>query len=158
MLFKKDIADFVQDDRLAKEISTEADAQQTMSLTASANDLLEFRVFAIKHGYTYLSRIIEPVVKETLNIAHQLNQRYAADDLIEKHDLKEAANDMDADLSNSELDCLKWCSLGKTDKEIATELGIQESTVIFQMKSARKKLNANTDAHCVAKVIRLKLI
>lgn len=158
MFLKKDNYNFVQNDEDVKETSHLTDIQTTANLTNAANRLLEFRVFAIKNGHTYLSRIIEPVVKEILNLAHQLDAHYAPDGLIEKHDLHEAAEGSNIDLTASELACLKWCSVGKTDKEIALELGIQESTVIFQMKSARQKLNTNTDAHSIAKIIRLKLI
>ena len=132
--------------------------QSAATLASTADQLLEFRLFAIKHGHTYLGRIIEPVVKETLNLLHGLDQKYDKHGLTEKYHLQEVNNGPNFDLSEFELDCLKWCSLGKTDHEIAIELGVQESTIIRQMKLICKKLNTRTDAQSVARVIRLKLI
>lgn len=138
--------------------NTTSDASKALTLTKTASDLLEFRLFAIKNGDTYLSRIIEPVVKEALNIAHQLDQRLQTNSLVKDYKLREIDESLNPDLNTSELECLKWCSLGKSCREIATELGIQEATVIRQMNSARQKLGTHSDAHSVAKLIRLKII
>lgn len=131
---------------------------EASSMGSAANNLLEFRRFAIQHGHNYLGRIIEPVVRETLEIAHKLEQKYEKYELVDEFQLRQARSAKTADLSPLQLECLKWCSLGKTDKEIALELSTQESTVLREMKAIRQQLNTSSDAHSVAKAIRIKLI
>lgn len=54
------------------------------------------------------------------------------------------------DLSYREIECLKWCSRGKSYWEISVILEISERTVNFHMTSVRNKLNAVTNAQAVA--------
>lgn len=135
-----------------------AERNEAISMTSAANGLLEFRRYAFQHGHNYLGRIIEPVVKEALEIAHQLEHKYEKYQLVEEHQLKQAKHYSQVDLSPQQLECLKWCSLGKTDKEIAQELSIQETTVLREMKAIRQQLDTSTDAQSVAKAIRIKLL
>lgn len=64
----------------------------------------------------------------------------------------------DNKLSIREIECLRWCSLGKTYWETATILGISERTVNFHLTSVRKKLHTTTNAHSVANAIRNRII
>lgn len=61
-------------------------------------------------------------------------------------------------LSKRETECLTWVASGKTAWEIAQILAISESTVIFHIENAKKKLSAVTISHAVALAVALKLI
>lgn len=61
-------------------------------------------------------------------------------------------------LSQRERECLHWTSCGKTAAEIATILGIAEATVIYHFENSKKKLNARSKAHAVAKALALGLL
>ncbi len=61
-------------------------------------------------------------------------------------------------LSSRELDCLKWCALGKSYWETSVILGISERTVNLHMTSARLKLDAMTNAQAVCKGLLYGLI
>ena len=56
-------------------------------------------------------------------------------------------------LSDRELECLKWCTAGKSYWETSVILGISERTVNFHMTTVRSKLNAMSNAQAVAKAI-----
>ena len=56
-------------------------------------------------------------------------------------------------LSGRELECLKWCTAGKSYWETSVILGISERTVNFHMTTVRHKLNAMTNAQAVAKAV-----
>lgn len=58
-------------------------------------------------------------------------------------------------LSTRERDALAFVADGKTDWEIATILGIAESTARFHVDNARRKLDAANRAHAVAKFLAL---
>jgi len=61
-------------------------------------------------------------------------------------------------LSSRELECLKWCSAGKSYWETSVILGISERTVNFHMTTVRQKLNAMTNAQAVANAIHQGII
>ncbi len=61
-------------------------------------------------------------------------------------------------LSSRERECLEWCAAGKSYWETSVILDISERTVNFHMTSARRKLNALTNAHAVVKAIAKGLI
>lgn len=62
------------------------------------------------------------------------------------------------DLSGRERQCLELLASGKIFKQIAAILGISESAVRLYMRSARRKLNATTSHHAVAKASYLELV
>lgn len=62
------------------------------------------------------------------------------------------------DLSRRERQCLQLLASGKIYKQIAATLGISESAVRLYMRSARRKLNAATSYHAVAKASYLELV
>jgi DNA-binding CsgD family transcriptional regulator len=52
-------------------------------------------------------------------------------------------------MTRREMECLSWCSEGKTSWEIAKILGITERTVHFHMQNASHKLGASSRSHAV---------
>ena len=66
--------------------------------------------------------------------------------------------DTSIQLSEREKACLKWVAEGKTAHGIGEILHISESTVVFHLKSAIKKLNVSNRSHAVAKATLLGLI
>ena len=63
-----------------------------------------------------------------------------------------------ASLSNRERECIFLLSTGQRTKEIAVKLGISPSAVALYLKNARRKLDAQSHAHLVAKAIFAGLI
>jgi DNA-binding CsgD family transcriptional regulator len=62
------------------------------------------------------------------------------------------------ELSEREKACLSWTALGKSSWEIGRVLAISENTVIFHIRNAMKKLDANTRTGAAVKAIQLGLI
>ncbi len=54
-----------------------------------------------------------------------------------------------------EIECLRWCSKGKTNWEIGQILNLSERTVEHYVGSALKKLGATTRAQAVAMAMRI---
>lgn len=61
-------------------------------------------------------------------------------------------------LLERELECLRWCAIGKTKWETGEILGISERTVKFHLDQARHKLNCMNVTHAVAKALAIGLI
>lgn len=61
-------------------------------------------------------------------------------------------------LSDRELEVLKWIKIGKTNWEISQILHISERTVKFHIANAMEKLNASTRAHALAIALKQGLI
>jgi LuxR family transcriptional activator of conjugal transfer of Ti plasmids len=59
-----------------------------------------------------------------------------------------------AALTRRERECLAWVACGKTLSETATLAGVSKRTVAFHLENARRKLDAVSTAHCVAKAMR----
>jgi len=57
------------------------------------------------------------------------------------------------ELTERELECLRWTASGKTSWEISIILSISESTVIFHIKNAIEKLQVTNRSQAVAKAI-----
>ncbi len=64
----------------------------------------------------------------------------------------------DSDLTGREGECLKWTAVGKTSWEISKILGVSESTVIFHLKNAIKKMGVSNRPQAVAKAVALAKI
>lgn len=60
----------------------------------------------------------------------------------------------DQGVTRREMECLLWCSEGKTSWEIAKILGISERTVHFHMQNASRKLGASNRSHAVRLALR----
>jgi LuxR family transcriptional regulator, quorum-sensing system regulator LasR len=63
-----------------------------------------------------------------------------------------------ANMTNRELECLKWGAAGKSSWEIGRILSCSEATVNFHFGNIRCKLNSKTRQQAVVKAIRLGLI
>ena len=61
-------------------------------------------------------------------------------------------------LTEREVECLKWAADGKSEWEIGTILGVSEHTVDRHMANARRKLGARTRTQAIATAMRLGLI
>lgn len=61
-------------------------------------------------------------------------------------------------LSNTEIECLRWVSLGKTAKETAVILGKSARTIEFHLNNAMKKLNAVNKVQAVVLAVGLNLL
>lgn len=64
----------------------------------------------------------------------------------------------DSLVSIRERDCLQWAAKGKTSWEMSQILGISESTIIYHLRNATKKLDAANRMHAVAKALKADLI
>ncbi len=56
-------------------------------------------------------------------------------------------------LTARELECMRWVAAGNTDVEIGAILGLSATTVKSHVDGARKKLDARTRAHAVARMV-----
>lgn len=61
-------------------------------------------------------------------------------------------------LTKREYDCLAYVAAGKSDWEISVILKLSQATVRFHVDNARRKLDAATRAHAVARAMSLGLI
>lgn len=68
---------------------------------------------------------------------------------IERPETTQTSN-VQGPLTNRERDCLSWAAEGKTAWETSVILGIAETTIIFHIENAKKKLGASTTTHAVA--------
>lgn len=62
------------------------------------------------------------------------------------------------DLSEREIDSLRWSARGKTSVEIATILGLSKRTVDFHIENACRKLNVATRIEAAVKAMSGRLI
>jgi DNA-binding CsgD family transcriptional regulator len=61
-------------------------------------------------------------------------------------------------LSERELECLEWVSLGKTSWETALILGVSERTINFHLLNAARKLNVYGRQAAIAIALRQNLL
>jgi DNA-binding CsgD family transcriptional regulator len=61
----------------------------------------------------------------------------------------------DCQLTKREVECLRWASVGKTDKEISLILGRSHATVRFHIQNAGEKLDAVNRSQTVFKAAQL---
>lgn len=61
-------------------------------------------------------------------------------------------------ISARERECLNWAAQGKTSWEISQILGVTESTIIYHLRNATRKLNAANRLHAVAKALKASII
>jgi LuxR family transcriptional regulator len=106
------------------------------------------------HGVGFVSwfacGVESPAVDEWADIAPRLH-RVARDFLAALPGL--AAPEQGggaADLSQREIECLRWSALGKSAEEIAELIGRSAETARFHLKNAVRKLGANNRVHAIA--------
>jgi len=126
--------------------------QHCRTLQEAADFLLELRNFSQEHKYNYLRKLIESMVIEIFEKLHIVDSRYS---MISQTETEENYTSL---LTVRERECLNWCSLGKTTREIATALDIPEQIINIYFDEIRKKFGATTNAHCVAIAIRKGII
>jgi len=61
-------------------------------------------------------------------------------------------------ISERERECLQWASIGKTSWEISQIVGLTESTIIYHLRNATRKLDAANRLHAVAKALKASII
>ncbi len=61
-------------------------------------------------------------------------------------------------LTPRELECLRWCSRGKTNWEISRILDLSERTVEHYLSRANRKLGTGNRTQAVARALKLNLI
>jgi LuxR family quorum-sensing transcriptional regulator LasR len=61
-------------------------------------------------------------------------------------------------LTKREKECLRWVAIGKTSWEISRILGVAESTVVFHVGNAGRKLETATRSQTVARALALGVI
>jgi DNA-binding CsgD family transcriptional regulator len=83
-----------------------------------------------------------------IDVANRLHRRVIRDVFGEEH----------IHLTNREIECLHWTSLGKDAVEIATILQLSPHTIRDFLKSARFKLDCATSAQAVSKATKLGLL
>ena len=66
--------------------------------------------------------------------------------------------EMERPLSQQERSCLRCVAMGMTSSEVATSLGVSDSTVIFHIKNAIDKLGTKSRAHAIAVAFRMGLL
>jgi LuxR family transcriptional activator of conjugal transfer of Ti plasmids len=96
--------------------------------------------------------IIESKMSELFSIGHLLHGamiRLARQDA--------AIPDM-PDLTDRELECLRWAALGKSSWEIGQVLSIRETTVNFHLKNVREKFGVSTRTAAVTAAYALGLL
>lgn len=62
---------------------------------------------------------------------------------------------VDCQLTKREVECLRWASIGKTDKEISMILGRSHATVRFHIQNAGEKLDAVNRSQTIFKAAQL---
>ncbi|MCC6918775.1 MAG: helix-turn-helix transcriptional regulator [Alphaproteobacteria bacterium] len=72
--------------------------------------------------------------------------------------LARVQDDKPPSLTPRERDCMAYVAAGKSDWDISVILGIAQATVHFHIENARRKLNASTRAHAIARMAALDMI
>lgn len=76
----------------------------------------------------------------------------------DRSDSAAAAGSFGSSISDRERECLQWASQGKTSWETSQILGVTESTIIYHLRNATRKLNAANRVHAVAKALKASII
>lgn len=78
--------------------------------------------------------------------------------LLEKAQHNKLHEKMEKRLTSREIEALHWASIGKTYREIATIMGITESTVKFHIGNLIVKLDVINAKHAIKKAADLHLL
>ncbi|NND90074.1 MAG: substrate-binding domain-containing protein [Granulosicoccus sp.] len=76
----------------------------------------------------------------------------------DRNDSSDEGDVTDNRISARERECLNWAAKGKTSWEISQILGVTESTIIYHLRNATRKLNAANRLHAVAKALKASII
>jgi len=78
--------------------------------------------------------------------------------LISAIETKEIGSEIDHQLTEREIEVLRWSAVGKTADEIGTILGISARTVTFHITSTLTKLNATNKTQAVTKAFLFNIL
>jgi methyl-accepting chemotaxis protein len=133
---------------MSQVILAQADGDLTQKLP---DDEFKGQLHDLKNAINYSSAKVKDVVVQTADSANIVSET-ASPAFPDASDLSVCA------LTPREIECLTWASLGKTATEMAYIMTRSESTVVFHTENAKKKLEAKTLPHAVAKALNLGLI
>ncbi len=118
-----------------------------------------------------LGHIGEMAAQRVMDLINNVNTRSNADDdtacvqpaLISRDSVRDRHDSHEHDggdrhISARERECLNWAAKGKTSWEISQILGVTESTIIYHLRNATRKLNAANRLHAVAKALKASII
>jgi len=131
---------------------TELDIDRCRTLQDAVDYMHNFRSFVMNHNYKPLKPLVESIIIEIFEKLHAIDSNYSM------VSVSETDVNYSKLLSPRERESLFWCSQGKTNKEIAKVLDISDHIVNLYFNDIRTKLNATTNAHCVAIAIRKGII
>ncbi len=141
--------------------------------TEKSNDVLSMAAeFGLQHGMSVPLSNGSGLSVGGLGVALDANNARESEELMRAHgaDIELAAMLFHArfhddlfpqdviSLSQREVECLKWASVGLLTKEIAFKLSLSEKTVEFHLRNASKRLNARNRTHAVARALVYGLI
>jgi len=121
--------------------------QQGLSFTVRGG-FSETGIFSVNTDHSKTDWL--PYKNQHISDLHLVSLYFHEKILRSQEAFRQTKNDI---LSVRELECLKWCTAGKSYWETSVILGISERTVNFHMTTVRQKLNAMTNAQAVAKAI-----
>lgn len=78
--------------------------------------------------------------------------------VLDRNKAMSIGDSVDGQVSSRERECLQWAAQGKTSWEISQILGVAESTIIYHLRNATRKLNAANRLHAVAKALQASII
>jgi len=129
----------------------------TMSFTSVSQSLITLGEYAA-------TRIINQLngVRQTENSSDQIANLLPI--VIEGSSVRDITKSMlpgknaDELISERERECLQWAAQGKTSWEMSQILNVSESTIIYHLRNATKKLDAANRMHAVVKAVKADLI
>ncbi len=133
-------------------------------------DVSEYRYLAIRHGmkYGYLVGRRSHVITQTTAVTSvttgvkPLTDRHVRildrllphlNEILVRPGIVRVPN-----LSEREMEVLKWAKLGKSNWEVSVILNISERTVKFHMRNIYRKLEVTNRYHAIAKAMKLGIV
>lgn len=95
----------------------------------------------------------EPLLQFMAQSMHQNLKR-----VVRRESGARTADGSTAQLTEREIECLRWTASGKTSWEISRILNISESTVTFHLRNAIAKMRVSNRSQAVAKAVAQSLI
>ncbi len=90
------------------------------------------------------------------------NLKWSSPTLMNRYSIADRSHSIsttpDSQISARERECLQWAAKGKTSWEISQILGVTESTIIYHLRNATRKLDAANRLHAVTKALQACII
>jgi DNA-binding CsgD family transcriptional regulator len=115
-------------------------------------------------GENAAQRVMNMINNVSRTRRDELDMDWARPSLVQRYSVRDCNNSsnegdaLDNQISARERECLKWAAKGKTSWEISQILGVTESTIIYHLRNATRKLNAANRLHAVAKALKASII